>query len=520
MIKSVSSPVIRFATPDKQKLRAGGDFAQSRGLLTEIPDTKSRQMKSTCFSRRDINFGISMFLKSCSVAVLMFAATPAYAQMPSLPAGLGGSTQSAEDVPPPLPDFGGDDENIYEEGSSSLPFDLTGFFEVRGGVRWNETPLEKEASLGEARLQLQAEKHWNTVSARVTTDLLYDPVAGRYGVDLQTGDGVIDLREAFVSWRATDFMDLKLGRQVLTWGTGDLLFLNDMFPKDYDSFFIGRDLEYLKAPSDALKTSFFTGLANLDVVYTPNFDADRYADGRRVSVYNPFAGTLTGTADPVRADMRSAWFGEDEWAARLYRNFSGTEAALYFYDGYWKNPQGQLPLEQRVWFPRLRVYGASLRGPVAAGIGNIELAWYDSLDDDGGDDLTITNDQIRILLGYEQELAHELTGGFQAYLEKTRHYDRHQRISPPGAPLPDENRQVYTVSLTKTLMNQNLTLSLFNFWSPTERDGYVRPKVHYKIDDRWNVEAGGNVFWGHKRHTFFGQLEDNTNVYAGVRYSF
>ncbi|MFW6031595.1 MAG: hypothetical protein ACOC9T_03300, partial [Myxococcota bacterium] len=32
-------------------------------------------------------------------------------------------------------------------------------------------------------------------------------------------------------------------------GTGDLVFLNDLFPKDWRSFLLGRDLDYLKAPS-------------------------------------------------------------------------------------------------------------------------------------------------------------------------------------------------------------------------------------------------------------------------------
>ena len=34
--------------------------------------------------------------------------------------------------------------------------------------------------------------------------------------------------------------DVKIGQQVLTWGTGDYVFLNDLFPKDYPSFFAGR----------------------------------------------------------------------------------------------------------------------------------------------------------------------------------------------------------------------------------------------------------------------------------------
>jgi hypothetical protein len=84
-----------------------------------------------------------------------------------------------------------------------------------------------------------------------------------------TEKGEFDPREAWVFVSPLDAVDIKMGRQVLTWGTGDLVFLNDLFPKDWQSFFLGRDSEYLKAPSDALKFSFFTGLANLDLVYTP-----------------------------------------------------------------------------------------------------------------------------------------------------------------------------------------------------------------------------------------------------------
>jgi hypothetical protein len=69
-------------------------------------------------------------------------------------------------------------------------------------------------------------------------------------------------------------------------------------------------------------------------------------------------------------------------------------------------------------------------------------------------------------------------------------------------------------------MNQNLTLSLFTFYSPSDEDAYLRPKIQYKIDDHWSAEIGGNIFVGEEDHTFFGQFEKNTNVYGGVRYSF
>jgi hypothetical protein len=44
--------------------------------------------------------------------------------------------------------------------------------------------------------------------------------------------------------------------------------------------------------------------------------------------------------------------------------------------------------------------------------------------------------------------------------------------------------------------------------------------VKYKLNDALLLTAGGNLFGGERRQTFFGQFADNTNIYAGIRYSF
>lgn len=72
---------------------------------------------------------------------------------------------------------------------------------------------------------------------------------------------------------------------------------------------------------------------------------------------------------------------------------------------------------------------------------------------------------------------------------------------------------------TYRLWQQALTLSLFSFWSPNDGDGYLRPVVWRQWSDAVAFAVGGNVFFG-ESETFFGQLADNTDVYARVRYSF
>jgi hypothetical protein len=161
-----------------------------------------------------------------------------------------------------------------------------------------------------------------------------------------------------------------------------------------------------------------------------------------------------------------------------------------------------------------------LRGTLFRGIGNTEFGYYNSKHDLSGDDPYVRNSEFRILFGYEQEVATELTLGVQYYLEHMIHHDDYCRTLPAGIPRADEDRHVFTMRLTKLLMNQNLTLSLFTFYSPSDQDAYLRPKIQYRIDDHWSADMGGNIFVGKDRHTFFGQFENNTNVYGGLRYSF
>ena len=349
---------------------------------------------------------------------------------------------------------------------------------------------------------------------------MYDEVDSDHDVNPETGRGWFDLREAFVSTRATSFLDLKAGRQILTWGTGDLIFINDLFPKDFVSFFIGRDTEYLKAPSDAVKASMFSRCLNLDVVYTPRFDADRYIDGRRVSFYSPAAGGIVGHDAIVRVDRPDRWFVDDEIALRLYRNLGAVEVAAYGYRGYWKSPAGVNLTTGEAIFPRLTVGGASVRGPLAGGIVYSELGYYRSGDDTSGSDPAVNNSELRWLVGYEREVARDLSMGVQYYLESMSDHSDYRRSLPAGVPKRDENRHVLTLRMTQLLLQQNLTLGLFAYWVPSDADGYIRPKIQYKIDDHWNVELGGNVFVGNRNDTFFGQFDQNSNVYASARYGF
>ena len=402
------------------------------------------------------------------------------------------------------------DENGNAPFFSKLPIELHGFYEMRGGYRLQNDKYEKDISIMEGRLQLDLSSYPEWGELKFKGDALGDAV---------TEEGDFQIREAYMLTTPLDFMDLKIGRQILTWGTGDLVFINDLFPKDWQSFFIGRDTEYLKAPSDAAKISIFSDWANLDIVYTPEFDPDRFISGERLSYWNSNLSRLAGQDAEIQADKPNRWFRDSEIAARLYKNINNYELALYGYHGYWKSPAGQNTAMSRAIFPDLNVYGMSVRGAFGKGIGNLEVGYYESADDRSGRNPLINNSEMRYLLGYTQEIAKDFTMALQYYIEQLLEYSRY-RDSLPSGPARDRERQLLTLRLTKLLMNQNLRCSLFTYYSPTDSDVYMRPNVNYKVSDNMAVEFGSNIFFGDYPHTFFGQFQNNTNMYVGLRYSF
>lgn len=408
----------------------------------------------------------------------------------------------------PASGFAGDD--ILSSLRDYLdPLEINGFVETRVGMRTGTDPDQKAFSIAETRMQLELFTSTENLDFKYKGDLRLDGVRNQVGYET---------REAWVFSRPGDSLDIKVGTQVLTWGTGGLVFLNDLFPKDWQSFFIGRDAEYLKAPSDAAKIGLFSDFANLDLVYTPQFDPDRYINGEYISYWDPGRRERLGNRDTLAADTPQTWFEDDEFAARLYRNIGSYELALYAYRGYWKTPEGMTDVNKAT-FPELNAYGASARGQIGPGIGNIEFSYYHSPESHGGTDTSVRNSEMRYLAGYTQELWSDFNAGVQYYVEHKLDYDEYQeRVAAEGQ--KDEFRHVITFQLTQLLMNQNLTLALDAYYSPSDQDAYLRPTVQYKVSDSTTVGIGANVFFGEHDDTFFGQFERNTNIYTSLRYSF
>lgn len=396
--------------------------------------------------------------------------------------------------------------------------DLNGFTEGVYGFRTDDDTTRKDDfNLLETRFQLKG-AHSPEVMEGWSTELTFKTefIADGYEERLR-----FIVREAALSFTPTDIVDIKIGRQVLTWGTGDYLFLNDLFPKDYVSFFTGRDDEYLKVPSDAVKVSIFAEAASFDIVVMPVMESNKSVIGTRLSFYDSTRGVITGDEADRDFNKPEKTVENMELALRAYRTFGSFEAALYYYRGFYNEPQGILDAAtEQFFYPRLGVYGFSIRGPVLGGIGKFEAGYYDSREDRGGRDSSIENSSIKYLAGYARDMGNDLSIGAQYLIEEMLDYDSYRAALDPDQPARDEFRHLLTLRIMKLMKDQTVEAGLFTFYSPSDSDVYLRPSIGYKVTDSIKVTAGANIFAGRDDHTEFGQLERNDNIYTRFRYSF
>lgn len=399
---------------------------------------------------------------------------------------------------------------------------IHGFTEALYGPRFGSSDVKhRQFTAAEARVQLKTNYYFEDESILTDWQTSLSAKCDLY-VDMYFGGKVItDLRELNAAFTPAEIVDVKAGRQTLTWGTGDYLFLNDLFPKDYVSFFIGRDDEYLKEPSDALRVTAFPEIANFDFVWIPFFEPNTVADGDRISYFDTFRGAITGRQGERHFVEPSKTAKNFVYAGRIYRNFVSYEAAFYYYRGFDPSPRSyKNEAGRQLYYERMDSYGGSLRGPFLGGIANVEMAYHYSPEDRDGKIRTIQNSMMKYLAGYEKDMGNDLRIGFQYYLEQTLDYGNYKSALLPADYRWDQFRHLITNRITKMFANQTVKVTVFTFFSPSDLDVYVRPVLSWDATDSWNLSVGANLIWGRDSWTEFTSLEKNKNVYVRLRYSF
>lgn len=414
------------------------------------------------------------------------------------------STVSAEDIGL---DF---DMDMSEPSKAFIPKAvdrdyIRGWIDYRTSSRYNDHPDNSNQVLNELRAQIETVNYFSGFETHLRVDGLID-----YALDEET----LSTREAYIKMAPAKWLDVSVGRQIMLWSTADLIFVNDLFPKDYLSFYAGRDAEqeYLMLPMDAINFSIYVLGGEIDFVYQPHFTPYDTPTGERMSFYNPLTGSVAGENNIFTAQDNN----NEVFYLRYLTQISSVEFGVYAYDGYWYSPFGFDMSTNEAYYPELESLGVSARASVAGGIMTGEVAYYNSPEDSDGSNPLVVNDSVRAYVGYEHELVKDLTMNVQFYTEAIKQFDNY--VASGGT--DKETYNLWTLRLTQNLLKQTLVLSAFIYYSPTDEDHNTRLNVYYAPSDKWMLHAGVNDFSGSSNTTRLGQLEQNSNVYASVKRKF
>ncbi|MEW6089240.1 MAG: DUF1302 family protein [bacterium] len=386
---------------------------------------------------------------------------------------------------------------------------LHGFGLVTYSGRTKTTDEKRDLILGEERLRLNLSGASEAGNAgfNAKADFIHD------GINNETK---VDLREAYVDLIEKNY-DVRIGRQVITWGLGDLLFINDIFPKDWNAFYAGRDMEYLKLGAEAVKLGIYPKFASMELVVLPAFQADEMPSPDKFIFNDPFAGMNNKSI--IRPDKK---IRDMELASRIYRRIGSGDMSIYAYKGFYHTPKVNIydSLSVNYFYPKLNAYGASCQLNGLGGVISVEGGYYDSRYDKNGENFFIDNSKYKALLGYGRQITNQLHLGLQYYNEITRDYNKYKENLPQGFPREEKTKQILTLRLTQFLKYESWKLSLFTFYGIDEKDSMLIPEAMYKFSDELALTIGGNIIDGDKEWTTFGQFKENDNVYMRMKYDY
>lgn len=317
------------------------------------------------------------------------------------------------------------------------------------------------------------------------------------------------LGEAYFAW-ASASVDLRVGRQLITWGRGDGLYISDRFcPFDYREM-AAVEYDDVRVPVGALRLRFLFPSSALEAVWLPVSAYSLLPTGD-----NPWAvADLSGYEDAQGGASLDRGAGGVRWSAY----WGGLDTSVFCSTVLQDSPSfaygaGGLEFE----YPRLYLAGADgtfglggatlrFEGAYLGGL-RAALADYSALADAAA---------LRFLFGVDWSSG-AWSVSVQAYDSLLPGWDD----SWSGS----RNEATATLDLSRTFLRDTLDIGVTALCVLVERDWTgkasfaLRPSAEYAFTDAVSFSAGASLFFGDE-DTAYGRYADNSHCYLKAAYRF
>jgi hypothetical protein len=322
-------------------------------------------------------------------------------------------------------------------------------------------------------------------------------------------DHKASLREAAWAWQPLANVDIKVGRQIMTWGVSEYLYVNDIFPKNYDAFFTGSSFDRIKEPVAAAHVAW-QGPADFEFVVSRS-KADRMPSFSRFLAVAPAANAVE--ADEPRGSKVDIAFKASGsvagWDLAAYVASLRSRELRDFADG------AGLRFDQ----PRVRHLGMSVTGNAASGVVWVEAALRHVYGDrQNVVDRHFPGSSAKFIFGYSRVIAQDVTASAQLQLESALDRGQYLRSLAAGVRPVAAFSPILHLRAVGRWVNQTVGAGAQLFAS-AEGDTHFNPFVSWSPVDGWTLEAGANLFGG-RPDTRFGALRRDSNFYTAARFSY
>lgn len=363
------------------------------------------------------------------------------------------------------------------QDEDSLRVSVKGFVDTYHAVR-TKAPNDWMSSRSRVRGELTLEKGY--AGAFVSANLIHNTI-------LKERSG-LQLREAY-AYYSDEHLDVRAGRQIITWGVADALRLTDIIsPMDYTEF-LAQDYDDIRIPVSGLRLRYSREKWSVEAVAIPVssfFDLPTDAE-------NPWSvGPVPIGSEPVHKAYNM------EYGGRLSFFLSGIDFSLSALHTWNKLPVICNGVGE---YRRMTMLGGDVSIPVGKFVVRGEVAEYLDELQSGGARAASTN----ALIGLDWYAGNDWTLSAQ-YSHKYVALGEHR------------NTGLSTLRISKDLLHNTLALQTFAYIDVTNGGVFNRLSADYALNDQLHAIIGYDYF--HADSGMFTIYKKNSELFVKLKYNF
>ena len=391
---------------------------------------------------------------------------------------------------------------LSAHAQDELSLQINGFVDSYHAL---QTSYPHKVMSSRTRLRLEMRADYGEASLYSSMNLAYNSL-----LKDQTG---AFLREAYFDY-AGDFLEVKAGRQIVTWGVADGLRITDLIsPMDYTEF-MANDYDDIRVPVNAIDLKIPGERVSAEVVFVPVPEYFVMPSGED----NPWTMPLPERTRMDLSGTPEKRLKNSEYGGRLrffLENLDFSLTALHTFNkspvtvaSY--NPQTDSVLIRGVYKP-MNVFGGDVSIPMGEFVVRGEIAEYFdepiAFSNSGG---YLLRNTLNALVGIDWYAGNNWTFMAQYMHKFVGRYREKLGI--------EEHSSMVTARISKELLNNTLKFSLYGMLDVDNLGYYVRSAADYLLSDQITVSFGADGFGG-KRGTFK-TYKKKTQIWAKGKYFF